>query len=325
MLPAPPDGVQPLRRQDTAGAPGAKRVAIGSREAYFRTMPPESDDFVGQCLRTLGLRLGDVRIDGTGRRNLVVVHQDSDSVFRFPRVEADAESLPDAAVVHQTAAHFGLPVPALLGYQAGSAGTAHMQVQFLAGGGLDSPTVQGLAARQPVRIGRQLAALLLDLRSISPTRCPLPRVVWSEIWTDLARSVASIEHHVPSDFFDSVNTAVDRAHDASKSAQMGLVHGDLGGVNTRFDDPGRLTGVLDWDGSGVGDVAADVTAVAMGIPTAARKAMIATVPEFRNDIKRCETYVDTWAGQGALWAIEVGDEIALEDMIARERERSRAT
>ena len=308
---------------DTASAMATERIAIGSRTADFRIVPPESEDFVTLCLETLGLQHCDVRIDGSGRRNLVILHPDSNSVFRFPRVQVDAESLEESALRHHAAAQLGLPVPPLLGHVTGPAGTAHLQVRLINGTGLDQPMIQGLAARQPVRIGRQLAALLIQLRDISPARWSSTGVNWSELWTDLLNRVSKLEHHVPVDFFESVSAAVERAHDASQNAHFGLVHGDVGGVNTRFDDHGRLTGVLDWDGAGIGDVAADVAAVAAGIPTPAREAMIATFPEFQIDIERCDRYVETWAGQGALWAIEVGDEVALNEMIVRERSRSR--
>lgn len=304
------------------GATAFNRVAIDSRREAFRPELPESEEFVTRCLRTLGLPRREVRVDGSGRRNLVILHPDSNSIFRFPRVQVDADLLPESAVRHRTATHLGLPVPPLLGAITGPPGSAHLHVRLIDGVGLDQPTIQGLAVRQPVRIGRQLAALILQLRWISPARWPSPGLDWSVIWTDLARRVAGLEHHVPADFFDSSNAAVDRARDASRNAHLGLVHGDLGGVNTRFDDRGRLTGVLDWDGAGIGDVAADVAAVALGIPTAARTAMIATFPEFQSDIDRCNAYVDTWAAQGALWALEVGDEIALNDMIDRERSKS---
>lgn len=309
---------------DTTGESVTRRTAIGSRGAAFRIGAPESEDFVTLCLRTLELRLRDVRIDGSGRRNLVILHPASNSVFRFPRAQVDAESLQESALRHHSAWRLGLPVPPLLSHNTGSAGTAHLQIQMLNGTGLDQPMIQGLAARQPVRVGRQLATLLLQLRDISPARWPSTGIVWSELWTNLIRRVSTLEHQVPPDFFESASAAAERARDASKNALFGLVHGDLGGVNTRFDSHGRLTGVLDWDGSGIGDVAADVAAVAIGIPTPAREAMIATFPEFKVDIARCDTYVDTWAGQGALWAIEAGDETALNEMIARERSRNTA-
>lgn len=310
----------------SVGFDSSRRVrqtaAIDAHAASFRVVLPESEEFVASCLRTLDLPRRDVRIDGSGRRNLVVVHPASDSVFRFPRIQVDADALDQSAVRHRAVVQLGLPVPPLLGHLSGPPGVAHLRIRRIGGIGLDQPTIQGLAVRRPARVGRQLAAFLMQLRAIGPERWPLPAPDWSGLWADLTSRVAELEDHVPTDFFESVSAAVARACEASGDARFGLVHGDAGGVNTRFDAHGRLSGVLDWDGAGIGDVAADVAAVAAGIPTPAREEMISTFPEFEADIARCDTYVDTWAGQGAIWAIEVGNEIALREMIVRERSRA---
>lgn len=306
-----------------SATPVPERAAIDARAAIFRTMVPESAQFVTSCLQTLDLQHCEVRIDSSGRRNLVILHPGSNSVFRFPRVQDGADSLHESAVRHQAAAQLDLPVPQLLGHVSGPPGVGHLHIRMIRGLGLDQPMIQGLAARQPVRIGRQIAAFLLQLRAISPARWPSPAVDWAQLWTDLVKRMSKLEGHVPPDFFEAASAAVDRAHTASRSACFGLVHGDAGGVNTRFDDRGRLTGVLDWDGAGIGDVAADVAAIAVGVPGPVKDAMIATFPEFETDINRCDTYVESWAGQGALWAIETGNETALNEVIAGEGVRSR--
>jgi aminoglycoside 2''-phosphotransferase len=295
--------------------------AISAQAAQHRFLMPDTSEFIQACCRTVGLSRVDVQVDSSGRRNLVILHAASTSVYRFPREISDAKTLAQSAIRHRAAADLGLPVPRLLSYRPGSPSVAHMHTEWIDGIGLDHPVIQGLGARQPERIGRQLAGLLRKLRDIAPERWPTPGLQLSDIFSDLISRLAELQGRVPDEFFHSAIAAAEIALAASADARYGLVHGDLGGVNTRFDEQGRLVGVLDWDGAGPGDVAADVTAIAEGIPNPARQALIASFPGFAADIARCGRYVDTWAGQGALWAIEVGDEEALADVVAREAAR----
>lgn len=308
-------------RSDLAFLSVNKTPAISSTESDNRFQMPDTNEFIQACCRTVDLKLRNVQVDSSGRRNLVILDPLSSSIYRFPRESDDAEALEGSAIRHRAAADLGLPVPQVLDYRTGPPTVAHIHTERLDGIGLDHPIIQGLAARQPERIGRQLSGLLRQLRDISPDRWPIPGPSLPKIWAAQIDRFAALEGQVPQDFFDSSMAAAQLALAASKQAHYGLVHGDLGGVNTRFDDQGRLVGVLDWDAAGPGDVAADVAAVAQGIPALARLELVASFPEFAADIERCDLYVDTWTGQGALWAIEVGDEEALADMIKRERAR----
>jgi aminoglycoside 2''-phosphotransferase len=285
----------------------------------------DSPDFIAACLDHIELTKDVVKIDGTGRRSLVIIVEHSNRVYRFPRETQDAAEITDYASRHTLGVALGLPVPALHQTQTGAPGQAFLELDFVPGKGLDHPSVQGLAARKPIALGRQLANVLLRLREVSPSHWGLPGVDLVELWDKVARQITELEGHVPREVFDSMSQAAEQAGTANRSAHIGLVHGDLGGVNTRIDGHGRITGVLDWDGAGLGDVAADAAAVAVGIPRVAREILFQTAPILSQDVNRCQKYVDTWAGQGAVWAIANDDAPLLAEMVERERHRMRGS
>ena len=282
----------------------------------------ESETFVAACLRSVDLAREATIVDSSGHRSLVIVAPGRNRVYRFPREPGDAAEIADYGRRHALSAALGLPVPRWYQTNSGGPGEAFLELERITGLGLDSPMVWNLAARRPVAVGRQFANLLLQLRAIGTTMWPLPRINLTAMWADLSVRVRQLQGHVPNDVYDSMEEATLTAMSANRSAHLALVHGDLGGVNARFSDQGRLAGVLDWDGAGVADVAADAAAVAIGLPQAAREVLFQTAPVIAEDADRCQAYVDTWAAQGALWSVANDDEPGLADMIRRERERN---
>ncbi|MCH9817071.1 MAG: aminoglycoside phosphotransferase family protein [Actinomycetia bacterium] len=281
----------------------------------------DSTEFVQTCLDQVGLARDTVVVDSSGHRSLVIVSKTQQRVYRFPREANDAAEIADYGKRHELSAALGLPVPRWYRTHLGRPGEAFLELELIGGNGLDHPMVVGLAARRPVAVGRQFAYLLLQLRAISATLWPLPRIDLTGLWDDLAIRVRELEGHVPNDVYEAMDRAALAAIVANRSAHLGLVHGDLGGVNARFSELGRLTGVLDWDGAGIADVAADAAAVSVGLPPEARAVLFQTAPVIAEDAARCQAYVDTWTAQGALWALANDDEHGLNDMIRRERER----
>ncbi|MEZ5116387.1 MAG: phosphotransferase [Candidatus Nanopelagicales bacterium] len=280
------------------------------------------DDVRARYAEAAGLDPADpaVELDVRGNRSVVLVHRPRRLVWRFPTHPEDLPSMVAAGQRAQAAADLGLPAPHLVAaHPEGGLGRAHLVFTYVPGIAMDDPRVVGLPAERRERLGRDLADLLVRLRDLAPTAWPGTWAPWPQLWSDMADRVRQrVLPLVDPGGADLVERALVRAVATAHDAPASLNHGDLGGVNVRVDlADGRITGVLDWDGSIPGDVAVDAAAVHAGVPASVWDAVVAAEPVLVDDLARHDDYLATWPAQEVLWGLDHGNDALVRDGLHR--------
>lgn len=175
------------------------------------------------------------------------------------------------------------------------------------------PVALGRVA-DPGRFAADLAGFLVALRAVDAAGGPVPGphnffrgappAVYAE---EVERSLALLRGEVPA---DPLHRLWDEALASRWDRDPVWFHGDVAAGNLLLDDVGRLSAVLDFGGSGVGDPACDLVVAWTVLPPSAR-------PVFRDAVG---LDARTWArGRGWLcWkallvlaeALESGDAVA---------------
>ncbi|MDP4014141.1 MAG: phosphotransferase [Candidatus Nanopelagicales bacterium] len=284
-------------------------------------MEPRPDDFARVCRRTLlsrGIAASGLRCDTRGSRHLVLLDPPNGLVYRFPYSEPDAAAIGDVAIRHRAAASLGLPAPRVIDVVTGGAGSAFLVLDYRPGLALDTPAARRLVSDNTAEVAVHLNGLLDRLRNVDAAGWPLPFTAWADLWGALPARLAVVVERIPQLAFSLMMEAAERATQVSLEAPLGLIHGDLGGVNVRIGDQAQLTSVLDWDGSVPGDTAVDTAALLFGIPDACRQRMLADSPDARAELDRFGAYRATWAAQGAIWSVENDRPDILDDVVQRQ-------
>jgi aminoglycoside phosphotransferase (APT) family kinase protein len=245
--------------------------------------------------------------------------------YRFPRDEESRRLLPARAELLAVLGHGPLPVsvPGLLSGAAAQEplGRCHIALRRLPGQALEeAPRIaDSPAADLLVSSLAQLLDRLNELGSGDVIRNALPRADprrWERFADDVSAVLFPLMSPAGRDRAKAQLhqvLAVDPAGDA-------LVHGDLGGGNLLWADPGdgpRLTGILDWDEAQIGNQADDLASIAVtvGWPLARR------IDARRHGgdtpaIPAAEAIAATFALQQALPAALSGDAESLADGLA---------
>lgn len=259
-----------------------------------------SSEFLQRCLDTAGLSEADVVVDPRGLQNLVFYDRASDLIWRFPRRAPQAAQLALAAHRYQVAAAHGVPTARVLAVHADpTPGVGHLVLSRVPGTALDEVGTDDLPQSARDRLVSTLIEVVATIGAIPPEQWPGPGPSWVGLWADLHDWTVV---HAP----EAVAvTAV--AWQSAQTTDIGVFHGDLGGVNCRIDPvSGAVQGVLDWDNSMVGDRATDVAAILAGVGPRTAAALLAASPLWAERAERYRTYVDTWPVQGQRWAANSG-------------------
>lgn len=116
-----------------------------------------------------------------------------------------------------------------------------------------SPSPRGVGDAEELRA--LLAALAaVDLSAIQELLAPPHAYAGGDDWYRLM--VEDVVPRLPPRWRDEARRRIDKAA-ALPEVSPSLVHGDLAGDNMRWDDEGRLVGVLDWDLASGWDPAVD--------------------------------------------------------------------
>ncbi|MBT3269390.1 aminoglycoside phosphotransferase family protein [Candidatus Poribacteria bacterium] len=282
-------------------------------------MPPTSE--LDHCLAQIRqdmpeLRAQSVRVANDGQYNDVVIVDDR-LVCRFPKREAHiAAAEASVALLNRVYERLPLPVPRptevrLSGRPVGSAYVAY---EVIAGEPFHCEVWDSVADDDVRRrIVRQLAEFLRSLHSVDLARVadlPLPDAD-AEAWGTMYASIRArlFEHMRPearaevADHFEALLAGLDFT--------PRLIHGDFGTSNLLYSPTGqRITGVIDFDGSGPGDPATDIAAL-MSYGDEFMALLVEEYPVSDAMLARARLYRGTFALQEALFGIEHGDTEAL--------------
>lgn len=243
--------------------------------------------------------------------------------YRFPRDEESRCRLPDAAGLLGMLGRAGLPVPGVLGtgHVGDPLGRCHVPLTRLPGGSLgrvSDPRAEEAVVTELTRLLDRLAGLGSD----PAVQAVVPRV-GADHWAAFGSQVRDV-------LYPLMSAAGRRRADAELAAVttvspagVALVHSDLGGANLLWTTAGgvpELTGVLDWDGAGIGDQAADLASIAatFGWPLAGR---IDTCRRGRARPMLADARIiaATFALQQALPAARSNDQASLDDGLRQYR------
>ena len=275
------------------------------------------------CLEALATELvrrscGDTElvVDQRGNQHLVVHALSAGLAWRFPRTSARARRLPESVERHRRVQDIGVPVPDLVAWQAETTSDlGYMVLQRVTGHGLDEPAVRSFRPRAQSRLGSELGVVLTALASFRSDDPGQP--AWFDLWSSWAQELTGLmpelikSRQVLPEQSERWLILANRAVEQARSCTTGLVHGDLGGVNVRVDQTGRIVAVLDWDESFFADLATDVAAVAVGVPPGVWQETARHRPELE-DLRRSYTaYLPTWPLQAITWAHAQADQVLL--------------
>jgi aminoglycoside 2''-phosphotransferase len=192
-----------------------------------------------------------------------------DVAYRFPRDEPTRRALPArmALLAALATAQFrvAIPVPLDLAHLGRPLGSCYAAVSLVDG----EPAKAGVAPapQAEAALARELADLLDRLGAIgadAAVRQAVP-AAGPDYWIEWAAQVRAVLHPLMTDGGrqrSELELAAICAVDPSGTA---LVHTDLGGGNlllTAHGDAQTVTGVLDWDGSQIGNQASDLASLA---------------------------------------------------------------
>lgn len=273
--------------------------------------PPHNGavDFVERCARSARLDLAhpDLEIDQRGLQHLALIDRGRGVVYRFPRSARQQVGLATAAERLRVLSACSLPTPRLLDLVGPGPGTvAHMVISYVPGVPLDAVPTDDLPSRHRQRLCSDLIDAVAAIRTIPVASWPEPGPPWTQLWGRLAEQVAACSA-LPASVQRYHAERADEAAAVASGAQLGVFHGDLGGVNCRIDaGTGTVTGLLDWDSAAVGDPATDIAALLAGLGPGTAAELRACSPWWRAEEERYQAYVATWPIQYYLWSLREG-------------------
>jgi aminoglycoside phosphotransferase (APT) family kinase protein len=195
--------------------------------------------------------------------------------YRFPRDEESRRKLPAVVALLAALGQAGLPVPVPLatGHLRSPLGRCHVPLTRLTG----QPLGQIRGRRAEEAVVTELATLLdrlAGLGSDPAIRNLVPRA-GADHWAAFAGQVRRVLYPLMSGPGRRRAGAELAAVTGVTPAGGALVHNDLGGANLLWTTSAgvpKLTGVVDWDESRIGDQASDLASIAVttGWPLAER-------------------------------------------------------
>ena len=243
-------------------------------------------------------------------------------IFRFAKVPAALQTLRrETAILGSIREHITLeiPNPVYHNLQTSTIGEAFVGYPMIAGKPLwrdlfqtiDDPEVLETVSCQLATFLRELHAIPVD--EVIPIDLPLGD--GPDVWADMYRRIQELlfVHMRPdarTQVADHFESYLDDPH--AYAFDPVLRHGDFGTGNLIYDPgAGRMAGVIDFGGAGLGDEATDMAGLlaSFGEPFLARCARY--YPQIETASERIRFYYGTFALQEALFGIENGDEDAV--------------
>lgn len=281
------------------------------------------------------LDLSSAQLYASGQNNdLVLMSLGTERIlFRFPRhIEAVWDLRQEAALLAGLHGHLPLPIPrSRFVHLTGEVpGEVFIGYAMLPGEPLLYEHLAALPESEHDRLAAQLGGFLQALHAMPVrelTDMGLPHVTGYETWADLYARVQQflfplMRREAREDVAARFEAFLGNSH--SFTYEMALVHGDFGPSNILYDaEQGRISGILDFGGAGLGDPALDLAAAAMSAPygygEAFLRRMVRVYPEVLTGLERARFYASTFALQEALFGAEHDDAEALERGLAEYR------
>jgi aminoglycoside 2''-phosphotransferase len=276
------------------------------------------------CLQSIRKAFPDLGISSIGfndqgqNSDVVIVNQEF--IFRFPKYPHVLEKLEtETAILNGIQGHVTLavPVPMFVNLQK-TVGEAFVGYRLIPGEPLWRETFRMIDDKKVVkRLAGQVAAFLQSLHGVA-----VEEVVGSELLVhDTYEESADIYTRIREKLFgymrpDAREWAAGHFEgflDDVRNLQYTpvLKHGDFGPSNILFDkEKQRVTGVIDFGSSGMGDPAYDFAGLLSGYGEGFVEYCGNVYPEVEGYMGRIRFYQGTFALLEALFGIENGDQVA---------------
>jgi aminoglycoside 2''-phosphotransferase len=242
----------------------------------------------------------------TGQNNFVL--DTGDLIVRVPRLdEARSDLAREAAILAALAPRLPLPVPMP---QLRAVG-AHVVAVHRKLPGQPLLSLDGMTDTQKLELAHDLALFLQALHAIPVELLPAetaadPTAEWRALRDQLEAKALPL---LPADIGASIRARFDRFIGQALNAPRTITHGDFGTGNILVED-GKVSGVIDFAGCGVGDPAYDLASLSAGLGDEFLALM--APPGIAAMAERITFYRSTFPLLDMLFGIDHGDTAALE-------------
>jgi aminoglycoside 2''-phosphotransferase len=279
-----------------------------------------------------GISVHSIACNDQGQNNHII-EVNGEWIFKFPRHEGAARVMKRECSLLRAIAPYihglQIPVPEVPVPEF----SVHRKIQ---GTSMSRAQFDLLSHSEQLAAARQIAAFLRELHSVPEylllSECIPLSTADKAYWQDfLRRMEIHVFPHIRPDAAAEIRTAFSRFLGNSVNFQFTpvLVHGDLGAVNIIYeksdghsDSAGRVSGVIDFGQTCLGDPAADIASLICprsfgdGFADLLRQVWEEDV-DFDILLARARFYISTFALQDALFGAEYGDEEAFQDGISQ--------
>ena len=263
-----------------------------------------------------------------GGQNSDVLVVNGDLIFRFPKYPHVLEQLEyEVEILRaiQGRVPLAVPVPSHVSLESQQVGQAFVGYRMVPGDPLWRETFQAIQDQATLRgLASQLGGFLKALHSVPyadaiERELPLRDTraecedIYRRMRDKLFGHMRPDAHEWASEHFEAF-----LRDDSSFAYEPVLKHGDFGPSNILFDkDHGRISGIIDFGGSGLGDPAYDFAGLLSGYGEEFVRWCGEDYPEVELFLPRIRFYRGTFALLEALFGVENGDEQAFRAGIAQ--------
>lgn len=286
-------------------------------ETYLRSIQDTYPDF----------RVTSAVLNDYGQYNDVLI-VNKEFTFRFPKVTSALERLSTETSILtgiQDYVSLDIPVPTFVRQGGRSIGKAFLGYRMIPGEPLWRETFGAVRNDETLdALATQLSSFLRELHHVpfgEAISCELPAFDSHEEWVDIYTRIRDklFVCMRPDAREWATNHFEAFLSDASNFEYAPVFkHGDFGPSNILFDEQTqRITGVIDFGGSGLGDPAYDFAGLLSGYGETFVRRCCTIYSEVASLWHRIRFYHGTFALQEALFGIENDDEEAFKDGIER--------
>jgi aminoglycoside 2''-phosphotransferase len=271
------------------------------------------------------LMINKVELNTIGQNNDVLI-VNRELVFRFPKYKAGVIDLQkESQLLNQIKGYVSLvvPSPEYESYDVLKPGHVFSGYSLIQGTPLWNKELKKADSQSQKMISDQLIQFLIDLHSIPTDELHLGT---QDPYTDMLNLYRKIKEKLYPFMRTEAQSETSRMFDKFLSGgkrsniKLALIHGDFGSSNILWNSESkRVTGIIDFGGSGIGDPAYDLAGLLSSFGKRFFNQCMSQYPNGERISERVAFYRGIFALQEALHGLENNDPQAFENGISRYR------